>query len=123
MKKIGIRNNQGESVEDIDFGGVLRGFSSDSVELIIRNEGDSIGGVEFFGHQHDVSNGSVIETAKSTFFSMDEVHWVDRIKLSLGEGEELSVFVRWQPPSNARIGDKDWMLYAELTGMVSVELC
>ena len=123
MKEISIKSNQGELLEDIDFGGVLRGYASDSVELRICNEGESIGSVELYGYQLDTVNGSVIETAKSTFFSVDEVHWVDKLKLVLGEGDEFSVFVRWQPPGNARIGDKDWYLYAEIVGKVSMELC
>jgi hypothetical protein len=97
------------SINEIFFESIYPGETSSVKEITITNGGT--GNVNLtLRCVESVTNpmGSALDTYLSTYLSLDQIDYSNSLDVTVNSGGSQTFYIRYQPPSTAKVGEKQW---------------
>lgn len=104
-----LQNVDGLKIYELVFPDINPGTKIEQT-LILQNNTSNPINYSFTPTSTEEQVGSDIDTINSTYFSTDGTSWSKSITVEIPADDTITVYVRYQPPSTAFVGEKEWLI-------------
>jgi len=94
-------DESGIELTDLSFESIQRGKTTKIVTIVIKNNGDDCNNIVISPVVLDNSVNEM-DSVGSTFISLNNINFSNEVRLSLDNGESHKLFLKWQPPYDAK---------------------
>lgn len=101
---------EGGVITELDLGRIRRGDPALPVQVVLVCTGEDVPNLLITSSLEEGDIGRGIDTHQSTWLSTNGTDWSYKLVVGLETDEELPLFVKWQPPSDALVGGVEWTL-------------
>lgn len=119
---VDILDLNGNKVYEVLFEDVPPGGSSEPQTLILRNNSSSAITFSLTPTVTEDQVGKDIDTVSSTYFSLDLDLWSNSLEVEIPGEDEVTIYIKYNPPSFGKLGEKEWIVVKELDTFTSPTL-
>lgn len=110
-----LYNSDGEDFPEIHYESIHPGVSAVIQQFTLSNRGENPVDVTIEPVASTINPlGNGLETYLSTYLSTDQSTWTKSLPYTLNGLTDLDFYMKWQPPSTATLGEKQWTLHVGL---------
>jgi hypothetical protein len=108
MINLEFQDGDGNTITELDIGQTYPGIEGEPRLFRLANTGDEAVSVQLYCDISEYQLGTAIETYNSSWLSLNNFNWLDRIFCNIEVDGFVEIYIKWRPPVLSGRGDKQW---------------
>lgn len=114
-----FRDSNGNKINNLTFESIYAGHQSGKQLITAHNDTTSSLTVTLTPSAGDNQDGDAIDTYNSIYLSSDDSSYSTSLVLTIPSDSSVDFYIYYSPPSDAKIGEKEWKLAVTLGSTIS----